>query len=248
VILPNKAGSIKFAVIGDTGTGDKHQLAVAEAAGRNPLAVSVRVRDYGRDNIYVRQLVERLREQVFDGRINRCWTVVSSSTPRLATMTTRASVSTKPFNMKLASAITPSKPADGVRFYALDSTYMDDKQLKWFEDQLKMSARSGRSHFPSTRRTVGRDARLRRDAAQQLEPLFVKYGITRVDRSRALLRAHQAAEGDCVLHFTGSSAKLREGNIKPPTSKRRVLIPAQPSWSSRLSETTWYLPGDDGRR
>jgi hypothetical protein len=28
--LPNKAGSVKFAVIGDTGTGDKHQFAVAK--------------------------------------------------------------------------------------------------------------------------------------------------------------------------------------------------------------------------
>ncbi len=27
--LPNKPGTVKFAVIGDTGTGDKHQLAVA---------------------------------------------------------------------------------------------------------------------------------------------------------------------------------------------------------------------------
>src|SRR5690242_17788138 len=29
--LPMKNGSVKFAVIGDTGTGDKHQLAVAKA-------------------------------------------------------------------------------------------------------------------------------------------------------------------------------------------------------------------------
>src|SRR4051794_21444283 len=30
ITLPNKMGTVKFAVIGDTGTGDKHQLAVAK--------------------------------------------------------------------------------------------------------------------------------------------------------------------------------------------------------------------------
>ena len=42
VTLPMKKGSVKFAVIGDTGTGDKHQQAVAKQLDRVTREVSVR--------------------------------------------------------------------------------------------------------------------------------------------------------------------------------------------------------------
>ncbi len=52
--LPNKPGSFKFAVIGDTGTGDSHQLAVSQQLARWREQVSLRRGDHGG-----RQLVRR---------------------------------------------------------------------------------------------------------------------------------------------------------------------------------------------
>ena len=37
--LPNKPGSVKFAVIGDTGTGDRNQLAIATSWRRGAHAI-----------------------------------------------------------------------------------------------------------------------------------------------------------------------------------------------------------------
>ena len=63
--LPLKDGSVKFAVIGDTGTGDSHQLAIAKAARRVP------VRKFPfefvvmmGDNLYGGDSAEGLREEV----------------------------------------------------------------------------------------------------------------------------------------------------------------------------------------
>ena len=47
-----------------------------------------------------------------------------------------------PFNMN-GERYYSFKPADGARFFALDSTYMDEKQLKWFDDQLAASGGAG---------------------------------------------------------------------------------------------------------
>ena len=44
----------------------------------------------------------------------------------------------KPFNMGGQRYYT-FKPKDGVRFFALDSNYMDKKQLDWLESELKSS-------------------------------------------------------------------------------------------------------------
>src|SRR5258705_3498717 len=106
-----------------------------------------------------------------------------------------------------------SKPADGVRFFALDSTYMDEKQLKWFEEQLVASGSEWKIaffHHPpySSGETHGSDETLR----TQLEPLFVKYGV------KVVLTGHQhiyepiqPQEWIADL-ITESSAELCEGN------------------------------------
>ena len=90
----SKTGSVKFAVIGDTGTGDSHQLAVAKqldaARAKFPFEFAVMMGDnmYGGDN------AEGLREEIRGARTSRCSMPASSSTRRSATTTIRTSGST----------------------------------------------------------------------------------------------------------------------------------------------------------
>ncbi|HTI43705.1 MAG TPA: metallophosphoesterase [Vicinamibacterales bacterium] len=214
VILPNKAGSIKFAVIGDTGTGDKHQLAVAKqlAATRSqfPFEFVIMVGD----NIYGGNSSKDFENKfstpykpLLDGGIKFYAALGNHDDPSERFY--------KPFNMN-GERYYSFKPADGVRFYALDSTYMDDKQLKWFEDQLKMSGSEWKIaffHHPpySSGETHGSDETLR----TQLEPLFVKYGINVVLTGHEHFYERIKPQKGIAYFITGSSAKLREGNIKP---------------------------------
>ena len=70
------------------------------------------------------------------------------------------------------------KPKPGVRFFALDSNYMDQAQLDWLEKELAASGSDWKIaffHHPlySSGGTHGSDVELR----EQLEPLFLKYGV-----------------------------------------------------------------------
>jgi len=214
VLLPNKAGSIKFAVIGDTGTGDKHQLAVAKqlASTRSqfPFEFVVMVGD----NIYGGNTAKDFDKKfatpykpLLDGGVKFYAALGNHDDPSERFY--------KPFNMN-GERYYSFKPADGVRFYALDSTYMDEKQLKWFEDQLKMSGSEWKVaffHHPpySSGETHGSDETLR----TQLEPLFVKYGVNVVLTGHEHFYERIKPQKGIAYFITGSSAKLREGNITP---------------------------------
>jgi 3',5'-cyclic AMP phosphodiesterase CpdA len=106
------------------------------------------------------------------------------------------------------------KPADGVRFFALDSTYMDEKQLMWLDEQLAMSGSEWKIaffHHPpySSGDTHGSDETLR----TQLEPRFVKAGVNVVLTGHEHFYERIKPQKGIAYFITGSSAKLREGNI-----------------------------------
>jgi len=61
------------------------------------------------------------------------------------------------FNMKGQRFYT-FKPKDGVRFFALDSTYMSGEQLQWLDKELKLRKRMEDSVLPSSFVFVRKDA------------------------------------------------------------------------------------------
>lgn len=214
--LPMKQGSVKFAVIGDTGTGDKHQLAVAKqlaaTRGQFPFEFVIMVGDnlYGGNS-----------EKDYDKKFSLPYKpLLDGGVKFYAALGNHDDPSErfyKPFNMN-GERYYSVKPADGVRFFALDSTYMDEKQLKWFEDQLKTSGSEWKIaffHHPpySSGETHGSDETLR----TQLEPLFVKYGVNVVLTGHEHFYERIKPQKGIAYFITGSSAKLREGNIVAAT-------------------------------
>ena len=95
------------------------------------------------------------------------------------------------------------RPKAGVRFFALDSNYMDRTQLQWLEKELAASGSDWKImyfHHPiySSGGRHGSDTALR----DQLEPLFLKYGVDVVLAGpRTFLRAPEAAEGHSLFHL-----------------------------------------------
>ena len=201
ITLPNKADSLKFAIIGDSGTGSTAQYTVAEQLVACAGAVSVRVRpDDGRQPVQ-RQRARRTRKKfeepykpLLDAGVKFYAALGNHDNPNERFY--------KPFNMNGERFYT-FKPKPGVRFFALDSNYMDKSQLDWLEKELAASGSDWKIaffHHPlySSGGTHGSDSQLR----EQLEPLFLKYGVdVGLRRPRAFLRAHQAAEGHLLLRL-----------------------------------------------
>src|SRR4026209_664989 len=114
--VPLKNGSVKFAVIGDTGTGDKHQLAVAKqlvaTRAKFPFEFVIMVGD----NIYGGNTAKDFDRKFAIPQKPR----LASAIKFYAAPGTHDAPSEryyKPFNMNGERYYTV-KPADGVRFFA----------------------------------------------------------------------------------------------------------------------------------
>jgi 3',5'-cyclic AMP phosphodiesterase CpdA len=126
---------------------------------------------------------------------------------------TRAQIHYKNFNMNGKRYYT-FQPHPGVRFFALDSNYMDPDQVQWLEDELKKSKSEWKVcffHHPlySSGERHGPDQQLR----EVLEPLFIKYGVDLVLAGHEHFYERIKPQHGIYHFIMGSSAKLRAGNI-----------------------------------
>jgi predicted phosphodiesterase len=211
--LPKKPGSVKFAVIGDTGTGDTHQYAVAKVlAGTRqafPFEFVVMVGDnmYGSDGPrdYDRKF-EMPYKPLLDGGVKFYAALGNHDSPNQRLY--------KPFNMNGQRFYT-FKPKDGVRFFALDSNYMDPAQLQWVEKELKASGSDWKIaffHHPlySSGERHGSDTALK----DQLEPLFLKYSVDLVLTGHDHVYERLKPQKGIQYFVVGNSAKLRRGDLE----------------------------------
>lgn len=119
----------------------------------------------------------------------------------------------KPFNMNGERFYT-FKPKPGVRFFSLDSNYMDPSQLQWLEKELAASGSDWKIaffHHPlySSGGTHGSDTKLR----DQLEPLFLKYGVDAVFSGHEHFYERIKPQKGIYYFVSGGAGKLREGDV-----------------------------------
>jgi hypothetical protein len=211
--LPKKAGSLKFAVIGDTGTGDSNQNRVAKVLAstrqRFPYEFVLMVGDniYGADNPrdYERKF-EIPYKPILDAGVKFYAALGNHDSPNQRLY--------KPFNMNGQRFYT-FKPKDGVRLFALDSNYMDPEQLKWFEKELQGSGSDWKIaffHHPiySSGERHGSDTALK----DQLEPLFQKYSVDLVLTGHDHVYERTKPQNGVQYFVIGNSAKLRKGDLE----------------------------------
>ena len=120
----------------------------------------------------------------------------------------------KLFNMDGKLYYTFKGSKQSVRFYALESTYMDPDQIVWFEKELRNSDSAWKIpyfHHPpySSGDRHGSDARLR----EVLEPLFIKYNVSVVFTGHDHFYERTKPQKNIVYFVVGSGGKLRQGNI-----------------------------------
>jgi predicted MPP superfamily phosphohydrolase len=214
VALPNKDGSYKFAVLGDFGTGahEQYELAreMANVHGRFNFGTVILVGD----NLYGSE-----RPQDFSKKFEQPYKPLLDAGVKfyasLGNHDAREQRYYKLFNMdgKLYYSFNPQAE---VRFFALESTYPEPEQIKWFEEQLKASGSHWKIpyfHHPiySSGERHGSDLRLR----QTLEPLLLKYGVTVVFTGHDHDYERTKPQNGITYFVVGSGGKLRSDGIDP---------------------------------
>ena len=217
VALPNKDGSFKFAVLGDFGTGDDEQYELArqmaDVHGRFKYNTVVLVGD----NLYGSE-----RPQDFNKKFETPYRPLLDAGVKfyasLGNHDSREQRYYKPFNMDGKLYYTFS-PQPDVRFFALESTYPEPEQLKWFEDELKASGSAWKIaffHHPlySSGGRHGSDLRLR----AVLEPLLLKYNVSVALTGHDHFYERTRPQKGITYFVVGSGGKLRSGNIEENTN------------------------------
>jgi predicted phosphodiesterase len=211
--MPNAKDSVKFAVIGDSGTGGREQQEIARqliaSRGSYPYTFALMLGDnmYGgeRENDFVNKF-ERPYKPLLDAGVKFYAALGNHDDPSQRFY--------KLFNMN-GERYYSFKPDQGsVRFFALDSNYMDKAQLAWLEKDLSSSDSEWKIaffHHPlySSGEKHGSDEALR----EQVEPLFLKYGVDLVLTGHEHFYERLKPQKGIHYIIAGNSAKLRKGNI-----------------------------------
>jgi hypothetical protein len=211
--LPNKDGSLKFAVIGDTGEPSRGQVAVAGQMAawraRFPFTFSLMLGD----NLYGRESA-RDYEKKFSGPYKALIDGGVKFYAALGNHDEAAQTQFKLFNMGGQKYYT-FKPQNGVRFFALDTNYVDQKQLQWLDKELAASGSDWKIvffHHPlySSGGTHG-SADVQRDL---IEPVLIKHGVNVAFMGHEHFYERIKPQKGVAYFIVGSSSKLRRGDLR----------------------------------
>lgn len=214
---PVDGDSVKFAVLGDTGTGDRAQYEVAGvlAAAREvfPFDFAIMLGDnmYGseRPQDYARKF-EVPYKALLDAKVQFYASLGNHDDTNQRFY--------RPFSMNGERFYTFEKDRLGnpaVRFYALDSNYMTTEQLEWLERELEGSnARWKIAFFHHPLYSSGGRHGSEVDLRQQLEPLFLAHGVKVVFSGHEHFYERLKPQKGIAYFTAGGSAKLRSGDIQ----------------------------------
>lgn len=212
-VLPIRPDSVKFAVIGDNGTGEKPEYEVGQqmavARQRFPFEMVLMLGD----NMYGRQAPED-----FVSKFERPYSALLSQGvlfyASLGNHDNQNNRNYKPFNMGGERYFTFVRK--NVRFFVLDTNQLDPQQRAWLEEALQRSTDDWRIcyfHHPlySDGGRHGSDVALR----VAIEPLLVKHGVNVVFSGHDHVYERFKPQKGITYFVSGSGGELRKGDVRP---------------------------------
>lgn len=207
--LPLKQGSVRFAVIGDMGTGDKPQYEIAAQLERSREKTGFDFVLTLGDNIYGDKDMEKKFETPYkpllDAGVKFYASLGNHDNPNERFY--------KPFNMGEKRYYNFKK--GNAEFFALDSNYMDPEQLGWLDKALHESTAAWKIcyfHHPlySDGKFHGPDTDLR----ARLEPILQSAGVRLVLSGHEHLYERIKPHGGIYYFVLGNSGELRLHGLK----------------------------------
>ena len=211
--LPNKPDSLRFAAMGDTGTGGKAQYDVARQMVEWRTVFPFEFVLMMGDNLYggdkpkdYQQKFETPYKPLMDAGVKFYASLGNHDDANQRFY--------KNFNMNGERYYT-FRPKLGIRFFALDSNYMDRAQLAWLQEQLRSSGSEWKIFFfhqplYSSGDRHGSDEQLR----AVLEPLFVEFGVSVVFSGHDHFYERIKPQKGIYYFVSGAGGQLRRGNIR----------------------------------
>ena len=221
--LPNK-GQVKFAVIGDMGTASREQREVGQQMAlfyrKFPFSFVITVGDniLGADSAAdFKTKFEGPYTELLTAGVKFYATLGNHDNPEqrnygLFNMTGQRYYTFRASKGGLAKIV-----SGGVRFFALDSNYLDAPQLAWLEKELSSSGSDWKIavfHHPlySSGKTHGSSLDLRK----ALEPLFLRYGVNVVFSGHDHIYERIKPQQGITYFVSGSAGSLRKGDYGRP--------------------------------
>jgi 3',5'-cyclic AMP phosphodiesterase CpdA len=210
--LANSPGSVKFAVIGDNGTGDKPEYELAQQMTAFHAKFGFDTVIMLGDNMYGSQ-----KPQDFVDKFEHPYKALLDAGVRfyasLGNHDDQTNRFYKLYNMGGERYYTYVK--GNVRFFVLDSDLLDPRQLAWIEAALKDSRDEWKIcyfHHPlySDGRTHGSSVDLR----VVLEPLFIKYRVNVVFSGHDHVYERIKPQKGIYYFVSGAGGQLRKGDVK----------------------------------
>ena len=203
--------SVKFLVIGDSGTGDRTQTEIGAQMWRAhavfPYEFAIMLGDnlYGseRPQDYVSKF-ERPFKPLLDANISFYAALGNHDDPNQRYY--------KNFGMGGKRYYTYQKKE--VRFFALDSNYMDQDQQRWLQDELSKSTSKWKiAYFHHPIYSSGGRHGSEVDLRSIVEPMFIKHNLNVVFAGHEHFYERLKPQRGINYFTAGGSAKLRSGDI-----------------------------------
>ncbi len=213
ITLPRRPRSIRFAVIGDAGTGDRPAYETAAritaAHQKFPFTFAILLGD----NLYGSE-----RPQDFERKFSRPYQALLDAKVEfyaaLGNHDDQNQRFYKPFNMGGERYYTFRK--GNVRFFVVDSNYLDPDQVKWLDQQLGASGSDWKIvyfHHPIYSSGLRHGPTLVLRAA--LEPLLATFGVQAVFTGHEHFYERLEPRYGLQAFIAGSGGQLRKGGIRP---------------------------------
>lgn len=211
--LPMQPKSVRFALIGDNGTGERPQYQVADQMMKwheqFPFDFTLMLGD----NIYGGHSAADFKLK-FEDPYSKLLDAGVKFYASLGNHDDSNERFYKPYNMDGKRYYTLKR--GNAIFFALDSNYMDPEQLDWLEQQLKSSNATWKIcffHHPlySHGKFHGPDLDLRR----RLEPLLIRNGVKVVFTGHEHVYERLKPQNGIFYFVLGNSGELRPHNLRP---------------------------------
>jgi predicted phosphodiesterase len=210
--FPVQPDSVRFAIIGDSGTGDAQQRAVAGQMLRQRATLPFTFVLMLGDNIYGGHSVDDMKKKFADP-YQALMAAQVKFYASLGNHDTPDERFYEPFNMGGKRYYNFRK--GNAEFFALDSNYMDPAQLDWLRQQLSHSSAQWKIcyfHHPlySDARFHGPDLDLR----QRLEPVLQQYSVDVVFSGHEHVYERIRPQHGIYYFVLGNSGELRLHDLK----------------------------------
>ena len=212
VTLPMRDGSLRLAVFGDAGRGTKEQydlgrlMETYRQAFRFDTVLLTGDNIYGKDSpVDMKNKFELPYKSLLDNGVKFYASLGNHDTSNQRFYA--------PFNMNGEEYYRITR--GNVSFYALNSNYLDKKQLDWLIDQLTKDPNKWRIaffHHPpySSGGRHGSDEEVR----TILHPLFVKHGVDVVFTGHDHFYERTKPQDGITYFVAGGAGKIRKGDLK----------------------------------